>query len=147
MNRILVLLVLAVALMVSGAPVSAQEPQAGPPNAATIFAIPIHGGCYIVGPNQCRFHADPFLINISSGVHLVAFRIVAYTTLGTTIYDFRTDVSNPPAGNYTPSLPAEDYAARCGVTYYLNLQGKDDSNVNYYSLGVTGTFTCPAAVP
>lgn len=147
MNRILVLLVLAAALMVAGPPVSAQEPQAEPPNAATIFASPIHGGCYIIGPNQCRFHADPFQINISSGVHLVGFRIVAFSGGAVTIYDFRTDTSNPPSGNYTPSLPAEDFAARCGVTYFLSLQGKDDSDVNYFTLGSTGTFTCPASVP
>lgn len=118
-----------------------------------IFASPVHGGCYIAAQNDCRIHLDPFTINIASGKKLVLFKLVAIQMPGglqTTIYDFRPDQSNPvPAlGNtYTPSLVAQDYAARCGTTYEISLQGHDTGDSGDFNLGLTGQFTCPSSVP
>jgi hypothetical protein len=121
--------------------------------APEIFASPVQAGCYIAAPNDCRIHVDPFTINIASGKKLALFRLVAIQMPGgtqTTIYDFRPDQSNPapPSGNtYTPSLVAQDYAATCGATYEISLQGRDTGDTNVYNLGLTGQFTCPSAAP
>jgi hypothetical protein len=120
-----------------------------------IFASPIHGGCYIAAPNECRFHIEPFTIflNTTTGTKLVLFQIVAIPSVGSSqvIYDWRPDVSNPaPAAGstYAPSMVALDYAATCGKSYRLNLIGRDtlDGGTNF-SLGLTNQFTCPSTVP
>ncbi len=88
--------------------------------APEIFASPIHGGCYVAGPSDCRIHVEPFTINIASGTKLALFKLVAIqmgTGVQTVIYDWRPDQSNPvpPIGTtYTPSLVAQDFAATCG---------------------------------
>ena len=114
--------------------------------AATVYSSPINGGCYIAAPNQCRLHVDPFTININTaaGAKLAEFRLQAN---GQTIYHFRTDISNPPNYNYTPSLVALDFAANCGQTYVLNILGRDSLDANLLNMGLTAAFTCPAAVP
>jgi hypothetical protein len=66
------------------------------------------------------------------------------------IYDFRPDQSNPapPTGDtYTPSLVAQDYAATCGASYEISLQGQDTGDTGKFNLGLTGIFTCPSTVP
>jgi hypothetical protein len=66
------------------------------------------------------------------------------------IYDFRPDVSNPvpPLGDtYTPSLVAQDYAATCGASYSISLQGQDTADAGALNLGMTGQFTCPSSAP
>jgi hypothetical protein len=110
------------------------------------FASPINGGCYIAAPNQCRLHVDPFTININdgAGARLMLFRLYAN---GNLIYSFNTDVSNPPATDYTPSLVALDFAATCGQTYYMNLIAQDTTDANPLNYGQTGMFMCPADVP
>jgi len=117
-----------------------------------IFASPINAGCYIAGPNDCRFHVEPFTINLATSSKIVQFRIVAFPTSGSSqiIYDFRPDSSNPPppsGSTYTPSLVAQDFAATCGKSYTLSLQGIDSSNPTLFNLGTTAQFTCPSAVP
>lgn len=114
-----------------------------------IYASPVHAGCYLARSDRCKIHVDPFTINLSSGKKLAKFRLVA-TRVGsgaqTTIYDFRPDLSNPlPAsGNsITPSLVAKDYAAVCGQTYSISLQGQDTGDATLFNLGTTGQFTCP----
>jgi hypothetical protein len=121
--------------------------------APDIFASPIHGGCYIAGPSDCRIHVEPFTITIVTGTKLAQFQLVA-TQIGTgtqtRIYDFRPDQSNPvPASGttYTPSLVAQDFAATCGRSYTISLQGKDTGDASLFNLGVTGQFTCPASMP
>lgn len=150
-SKLLPLLITASLLGLGGASSAQQAPPApanGTESPASIYASPIHGGCYIAGPNQCRFHFDPFVINISPTNKLVFFQLVAINgSVQTVIYDFHTDVSNPPTGNYTPSLVAQDFAARCGLTYQVNLQGRDNGSANAYSLGLTGSFVCPSSVP
>ena len=118
-----------------------------------IFASPIHGGCYVSGPAECRLHVEPFTINIASGKKLVQFSLVAIQMSGgaqTVIYDWRPDQSNPAPSSgttYTPSLVSQDYAATCGKSYEISLQGKDSGDTNVFNLGLTGQFTCPTAAP
>lgn len=115
---------------------------AGPRVAWAVFASPINGGCYLAGPNDCRIHLDPIRINLRSGSTLVAFRIQAN---GQTIYDFRTDVSNPPpAPNYSPTLPALDFAATCGTTYTINMIARDSLDTNFLNAGQFAGVVCPA---
>lgn len=117
--------------------------------AVNIFASPVQAGCYLSGPSECRIHVEPFTINIASGSKLSLFKLVAIqsgTGVQTTIYDFRPDQSNPAPSSgttYTPSLVAQDYAAACGKSYEISLQGKDTIDTNTYNLGLTGFFTCP----
>jgi len=117
-----------------------------------IYASPVHAGCYIAAPSDCRIHVEPFSINIASGSKLVHFKLLA-TRLGSgtqVIYHFRPDLSNPlPISGtvVTPSLVAQDYAAQCGATYYISLLGRDSLDINEYYLGSTGEFTCPTNVP
>jgi hypothetical protein len=69
---------------------------------------------------------------------------------GQVVYDFRTDVSNPPpAGGsaYTLSQVALDFAATCGKTYTINVLGKSNTDANPLNMGQTAQFTCPAGVP
>jgi hypothetical protein len=120
---------------------------AAKPAAPLVFASPINGGCYIAAPNQCRLHVDPFTVNIASGKRLESLQLQAN---GKTVYDFRTDISNPPPSigtTYTPSLVAQDFAATCGVTYTLNIVGKDSGDTNPLNMGLTGPFVCPTSVP
>lgn len=120
--------------------------------ATTIFASPVQAGCYIAGPNDCRIHVEPFTIDLGSGTKLVFFQLLSNSPSSGTqvIYDFRPDLSNPVpfSGNtFTPSLVAQDFAATCGRTYAINLQGRDTGDPSPFNLGGTGQFTCPASVP
>jgi hypothetical protein len=121
--------------------------------ATDIYASPVHAGCYIAAPSDCRIHVEPFTIDIASGQKLVRFQLVTVqggSGAQTIIYDFRPDQSNPvpPTGSsFTPSLVAQDYAATCGRSYEISLQGQDTGDTNLFSLGLTGQFTCPSAVP
>ena len=117
-----------------------------------IYASPVHAGCYIAAPSDCRIHVEPFSIYITTGSKLVYFQLLASRVgIGTqVIYDFRPDVSNPlPISGtvVTPSLVAQDYAAICGATYSIYLIGQDTLDISPYSLGGTGQFTCPTNVP
>lgn len=117
--------------------------------ALDIFASPVHGGCYIAGPSDCRLHVEPFTINLASGKKLVKFQLIAIqsgTGTQTMIYDFRPDQSNPvptSGSTFTPSLVAQDFAATCGKSYEISLQGQDTGDANAFNLGLTGYFTCP----
>jgi hypothetical protein len=117
--------------------------------APAIFASPIQAGCYVVQLHLCKIHVDPFTIDIASGKKLVQFELVAInssTQAQTTIYDFRTDQSNPVpfvGSTYSPSLVAQDFGATCGETYELSLQGKDSGDPSQFNLGLTNQFTCP----
>ena len=138
--------------MPSRTPQAAAAPVATPV-APEIFASPVHGGCYIAGPADCRIHVEPFTINIASGKKLVLFKLIAIqmgTSVQTTLYDWRPDQSNPaPASGttYTPSSVAQDFAVTCGKSYEISLQGQDTGDASALSLGLTGQFTCPASMP
>lgn len=131
--------ILCAALCALAALAGAQPATAG-------FASPIHGGCYIAGPNDCRIHIDPFTININdgAGARLVFFELYAN---GNLIYSFRPDVSNPPQFDYYATMPAQDFAARCGQSYVVNLIARDTTDANPLNYGQTETFTCPSTVP
>ena len=110
------------------------------------FASPIHGGCYIAGPDQCKIHIDPFTIDIDnvSGKELVQFTIYANSN---PIYDFRTDSANPPVNDYSPYPVALDFAATCGESYILNYKAATVDFPVPVFLGQTTEFTCPLNVP
>ena len=114
-----------------------------------IYASPVHAGCYLAKADRCKIHVEPFTINLATGKKLVYFALIATRArngLQTTIYDFRPDSSNPvPASGdtFSPSLVAKDFAARCGETYTVSLQGRDTGDTSAYNLGTTGQFTCP----
>lgn len=110
------------------------------------FASPINGGCYIAAPNVCKIHIDPFTININEGGGARLQQFTLYAN-GSPIYDFRTDISNPPSADYSPSLVMEDFAAQCGQTYYVNMIAKDTTDANPLNYGQTAQFTCPATAP
>lgn len=118
----------------------------GAPQAPAGFASPINGGCYITAPNVCKIHVDPFTININDGAGAKLEFFTLYAN-GKPIYDFRTDISNPPGVDYSPSLVMQDFAAKCGETYYLNMIAKDSSDSSPLNYGQTTQFTCPAEVP
>lgn len=129
-------------------------PVPQPPTALAepeIFASPVHAGCYLAKPSRCKIHVDPFTINLATGKKLVLFKLVAIrmgTGAQTVIYDWRPDQSNPaPASGstFTPSRVAKDFAATCGESYEISLQGRDSGDANLLNLGLTGPFTCPAA--
>jgi hypothetical protein len=44
---------------------------------------------------------------------------------------------------YTPSLVAKDFAATCGRTYQISLQGMDTGNANMFNLDLTTQFSSP----
>lgn len=113
----------------------------------SVYASPINGGCYIAGPNQCKIHIDPFTINMDNtpGSALKQFTISAN---GVLVYDFRTDVSNPPyIVDYAPSQVALDFAATCGVTYTINLAARAADNPNLLNAGVIQNVICPSVMP
>jgi hypothetical protein len=114
--------------------------------APEVFSSPINGGCYITAPNECKLHVDPFTVNINDGAGAKLVEFILHAN-GQPIYHFRTDVSNPPAADYTPSLVAMDFAATCGETYYMNILGRDSLDANLLNMGQTAEFICPAAVP
>jgi len=126
--------------------VTAAPDSLAAPNSPAGFASPINGGCYIAAPDVCKIHIDPFTININDGggAHLEKFTLYAN---GSPIYDFRTDVSNPPNVDYSPSLVMQDFAAQCGETYYVNMVAKDSTDANPLNYGQTKEFTCPSLVP
>jgi hypothetical protein len=119
--------------------------------AVNIFASPIQAGCYLARHDRCRIHVDPFSIDIASGKKLVYFQLVAIRSSSgaqTMIWDFRPDVSNPVpfSGNLvTPSLPTQDFAAACGQTYSISLQGQDSGDSGAFNLGLTQPIHCPVA--
>ena len=118
-----------------------------------IYASPIQAGCYIAALNDCRMHVEPFTLDLASGTKLVYFQLISINSSNgaqRVIYDFRPDVSNPVpfiGDTYTPSLVAQDFAATCGTTYEINLQGQDTGDTGPFNLGLTGQFTCPTVAP
>lgn len=114
-----------------------------PRPAQAVFASPVNGGCYITAPGQCRIHIDPVTISIGSGKRL---ELIVVQLNGKTIYDYRTDVSNPPpnvGSTYTFSPVGLDFGALCGKRYSVNVLAKDTGDTNPLNVGATDEFTCP----
>jgi hypothetical protein len=109
--------------------------------APNVFSGPVNGGCYLATATTCRLHVDSWQpLAIAPGARLLAFQLQAN---GQLLYDFHTDVSNPPAGSYLPSLVKKDFAARCGESYVLSVLAQDTGDVAPVAVGQTNTFTCP----
>jgi hypothetical protein len=116
--------------------------------APNVFSGPVNGGCYLDTITTCRLHIDNWQpIAVDPNTSLDGFRLIAQRHGGRAmiLYDFRTDVSNPPAGTYLPSLVKKDFLAECGLTYQLILTVKDSGDTGYEETGRTDAFTCPVA--
>jgi len=141
----ILVMVFAVSVIASGLaqppPAVRAEPE--------IFASPVHAGCYLEKIDRCKIHVEPFTVNLASGKKLVRFTLLATRASSGTlamIYDFRPDQSNPVphlGDTFTPSLVAKDFAAYCGESYMVSLQGQDTGDANPLNLGITDQFTCP----
>ena len=145
-QRLILIGVIFLAAMLAGldantAPQARAEPE--------IYASPVHAGCYLERVDRCKIHVEPFTLNLTLGTKLVQFRLVAARASSgtqTVIYDFRPDLSNPlplSGSTVTPTLVAKDFAAHCGETYTISLQGQDTGDREPYNLGMTAEFTCP----
>jgi hypothetical protein len=93
-----------------------------------------------VAASVCKLHVDPFTIQVATGQRLVAFQLRAN---GQVLYDYRTDVSNPPLGNFAPSPVRLDFAATCGRTYTVNLLARDTSDTAFLNAGQAENIVCP----
>ncbi len=146
------ILVLSLAgILLAAGPTLLRRQQVGA-QVLNVYASPIQAGCYIAGPNDCRIHVEPFTVDLAPGSRLDFFQLVAFPQgfSSKTIYDFRPDVSNPApytGTTYTPTLVTQDFAATCGRSYQISLQGKDTFDTTLFNLGQTGIFTCPSGVP
>jgi hypothetical protein len=118
--------------------------------APNVFSGPANGGCYLDTVTTCRIQVDRWQpIVTDPGQKLLAFQLRAVpggSGTGSVLYDFRTDVSNPPVGSYLPSLVKKGFAAQCGATYSLSLRARDAGDLDFEEIGRTNTFQCPAAV-
>jgi hypothetical protein len=117
--------------------------------APNVFSGPINGGCYLDTPMSCRLHIDKWQpITSDAGQQLVGFQLLAVPAgsgSGALLYDFRSDVSNPPGGSYLPSLVKQGFAAQCGMSYELSLRAKDTGDLDFEEVGRTNVFQCPEA--
>jgi hypothetical protein len=115
--------------------------------APNIFSGPVNGGCYLDTEAICRLHIDNWQpITADPGQKLVGFQLLAVpdgSASGALLYDFRSDVSNPPGGSYLPSLVKQDFAAQCGAAYQLSLRAKDTADLDFEEVGRTNMFQCP----
>lgn len=147
-RRILItfIVVLLLPVIIAGLRTADLRQANAAPASPSGYASPINGGCYIAAPDVCKIHIDPFTININDGANAKLEQFTLYAN-GKPIYDFRTDVSNPPGVDYSPSLVMEDFAAQCGESYVVNMIAKDTSDANPLNYGQTTEFTCPAEVP
>ena len=109
--------------------------------APNVFSGAVNGSCYLATATTCQIHVDSWQpLTIALSERLLAFQLQAN---GQTLYDFRTDVSNPPTGSYLPSLVKQDFAAQCGESYVLSLLAQDTGDASLVAVGQTNAFTCP----
>ena len=125
----------------TAAPVALAAPNA--------FSGPVNGGCYLRSPVECGIHIDNWQpLTIDSGVAIDGFRLAAQRAgvAGfSTVYDFRTDVSNPPRTSYLPTPVQRDFAAACGTTYELRVLVQARGTATFTETGRTNSFSSPAA--
>lgn len=114
------------------------------------FAGPVNGGCYQWTNQFCSLRVDswgPLVVDpnvVIDGFRLEAERegVPGFTVL----YDFATDVSNPPRTTYHPSPVRRDFGAHCDFTYTLRVLVSVEGDDGYVETGRTNRFTCPATV-
>jgi hypothetical protein len=137
--------VMTVLLLIALPAVSQETPEGETtPKSIKSFASPVHAGCYLAAPNECRIHVDPFTANVATGERLEKFQLKAN---GNIIYDFGMDVSNAPIDDYTPTLVGLDFAVVCGNTYQVSALTKDSGDPSLGVAGLTAEFTCPSGTP
>ena len=119
-----------------------EQPTAPRPALAlSEFTGPVNGGCYAQLDTRCTIRVDAWQpIAVTAGQKLKGFQLQAN---GLPLYNFRTDVSNPPAGAYLPSPVKIDFGVRCGATYSLTLLAEETGGGGLTPVGSTGAFTCP----
>lgn len=146
MNKKLFLLVTGLVLIGVVALLALRTTKTKASNLLSVYASPINAGCYITAPNQCKIHADPFTIFVEAAPNnrLAEYQIMVGSQI---VYRFATDQSNPPSGDYSPSLVALDFAATCGSSYIISLQGRTTDDVGFLNMGSTSNVTCPTTVP
>ncbi len=146
-SRIAVVALLLGALLLLAAS-TAWRPSAPAAAAPNAFYGPVQGGCYLATERSCAIHIDGLQpIVVDPGTKLFGFRLSAQRTdtqAITLLYDFRTDVSNPP-GDYVPSVVRGDFAAECGRSYQLLLEIRDSDDATFQLKGSTSAFVCPTA--
>lgn len=109
----------------------------------TVYTSPIQAGCYLATRSTCRIQMEPFTINKSGDAGLVGFQLKAN---GSLIYDFKTDMSNPPKRSFAPSAVKMGFAAACGKTYTISLGARDTDDPDYLILGQVEDVVCPQGV-
>jgi hypothetical protein len=114
---------------------------AAAPNASVAS---LNAGCYRATPTVCRLRVDPFTVEIPIGARLESLTLQAN---GKPIYDFRTDLSNPPSGSYSLSRVKLDFAATCGRAYVISVLVDDTSQSEITTAAETETLTCPEGQP
>lgn len=117
--------------------------------APSVFSGPVNGGCYLRTITECSIHVDRWQpITVDPGQPIDAIRLGAKRdgarNFGN-LYDFRTDVSNPPMSSYLPSLVRRDFAAACGEAYVLRVLVSVENDDGFVETGRTNSFTCPEA--
>lgn len=125
------------ALLFGGLGQEPNQPAAASPD---VNPHPVQAGCYLATPSICRLHVEPFTIDVDTGERLVAFQIQAN---GSVLYDHRTDMFNPPLGDYVPSLVKKDFAARCSQTYTVSVLAQDTGDQALQTIGTPDAVTCP----
>ena len=117
--------------------------------APNVFSGPVNGGCYLRTVTECAIHIDKWQpLTVDPGVAIDGFRVGAKRAGGNkfnNLYDFRTDVSNPPRTSYLPSLVRRDFAAACGEAYVLRVLVSVENDNSFVETGQTNSFTCPEA--
>lgn len=140
----LLILVAAGALLALSWRLSPGPQQTAVFSAPAAFGGPVNGGCYPQQVSLCKIHVDYWQpIQISPGKALLGVQLQAN---GMPIYDFRTDVSNPPTGSYRPSLVAKDFAVTCGESYTITLLAEESGGSGLVPVGSTNEFSCPVVV-
>jgi hypothetical protein len=130
---------IALAILVGG-----QAGAADDPRPKLSFASPVEAGCFLASDGSCVIHVDPFTAVVAAGERLMRFQLQAN---GQVIYDFTTDSSNPPVGNYSPGLDRLEFAAVCEVSYSVSALTQDTGDPGLVVAGASETFTCPAPTP
>jgi len=144
MRTSLVFSVITLCLLLAAAVFLVPAALAGRQAAPEVFSSPINASCVRVSAYECRLQVDAFTIHVASQNRLEAFQLRAN---GSLLYDFRTDTSNPPAGDYSPSSVALDFAATCGVTYTVSLLALDSGASGFLNAGQVEGIVCPQADP
>jgi hypothetical protein len=129
------------------APAGLAAPAAyAAPNA---FSGPVQGGCYLRSETACAIHVTGWQpVTVDQGLAIDAVRLGARRAGEMTfrnLYDFRTDVSNPPLTTYQLSPVRRDFAAACSASYELRVMARPRATTTFTEVGRTNVFTCPDA--